>query len=215
MQTMAASLDAETVLRWLHDCAQVYQQHKDELTALDSAIGDGDHGANMARGFAAVDGKLDGLTGKDIGAVFKAVAMTLITTVGGASGPLYGTFFLRAAEKAAGKTTLEPQDLYDAFHHGLEGLMARGKAHVGEKTMVDALAPAIDALKPLGNDTLSAALDRAVEATKKGAASAVPLVATKGRASYLGDRSANHADPGCASSVLLLETLREAARAAG
>jgi dihydroxyacetone kinase-like protein len=215
MQTMAASLDTETILRWLHDCARVYAGHKDELTALDSAIGDGDHGANMARGFTAVDAKLESLRGRDIGAVFKAVAMTLISTVGGASGPLYGTFFLRAAEKTAGKTTLEPQDLYAAFQHGLEGLMARGKAQVGEKTMVDALVPAVEALKPLDNDTLSAALDRAVEAVKKGAESAVPLVATKGRASYLGERSANHADPGCASSVLLLETLREAARAAG
>ena len=140
--------------------------------------------------------------------------MTLISTVGGASGPLYGTFFLKAAEKAAGKSALDPQELFDAFHHGLDGLMARGKAVVGEKTMVDALVPAIDALKPLEHDTLSAALDRAVAAAQKGADSALPLVAKKGRASYLGERSANHADPGCASSVLLLESLREAARSA-
>ena len=214
MQAVAASLDTETVLRWLHDCAGVYVAHKDELTALDSAIGDGDHGANMARGFTAVDAKLADLHGKDLGTVFKTVAMTLISTVGGASGPLYGTFFLKAAEKAAGKSALEPQELFDAFHHGLDGLMVRGKAVVGEKTMVDALVPAIDALKPVEHGTLSAALDRAVAAAQKGAASAVPLVARKGRASYLGERSANHADPGCASSVLLLESLREAARSA-
>jgi dihydroxyacetone kinase-like protein len=214
MQTVAASLDTETVLRWLRDCARVFVAHKDELTALDSAIGDGDHGANMARGFTAVDTKLDGLKGKDLGTVFKTVAMTLISTVGGASGPLYGTFFLKAAESAVGKTALDPQELFDAFHHGLDGLMTRGKAVVGEKTMVDALLPAIDALKPIDHDTLSAALDRAVAAAQKGADTAVPLVAKKGRASYLGERSANHADPGCASSVLLLESLREAARSA-
>jgi dihydroxyacetone kinase-like protein len=212
MQTMAATLEAETILRWLRDCAGVFVAHTDELTALDSAIGDGDHGANMARGFTAVEKKLDGLKDKDLGTVFKTVAMTLISTVGGASGPLYGTFFLKAAEKAAGQTALDPQQLFDAFHHGLDGLMARGKAAVGEKTMVDALVPAIAALRPLEHDTLCAALDRAVTAAQKGAASAVPLVATKGRASYLGERSAHHADPGCASSVLLLESLREAAR---
>jgi dihydroxyacetone kinase-like protein len=211
---MTASLEAETVLRWLRDCAGIFVAHKDELTALDSAIGDGDHGANMARGFTAVDKKLDGLKGSDLGAVFKTVAMTLISTVGGASGPLYGTFFLKAAEKAAGKAALDPQELFDAFQHGLDGLMARGKAVVGEKTMVDALVPAIAALKPIDHDSISAALDRAVAAAQKGAASAVPLVATKGRASYLGERSANHPDPGCASSVLLLQSLREAARAA-
>jgi dihydroxyacetone kinase-like protein len=214
MQTMSASLDTDTVLRWLRDCARVFATHKDELTALDSAIGDGDHGANMARGFTAVDAKLDGLKGKDLGTVFKTVAMTLISTVGGASGPLYGTFFLKAAEKAAGKNALEPRELFDVFRHGLDGLMARGKAVVGEKTMVDALVPAIEALQPLEHDTLSAALDRAVAAAQQGAASALPLVATKGRASYLGERSANHADPGCASSVLLFESLREAARSA-
>jgi dihydroxyacetone kinase-like protein len=212
MQAMTVSLEAEAVLRWLHDCAGIFVAHKDELTALDSAIGDGDHGANMARGFTAVDKKLDGLKGADLGTVFKTVAMTLISTVGGASGPLYGTFFLKAAEKAAGKTALDPQELFDAFHHGLDGLMARGKAVVGEKTMVDALVPAIAALRPLEHDSVSAALDRAVAAAQKGAESAVPLVATKGRASYLGERSAHHADPGCASSVLLLKSLREAAR---
>jgi dihydroxyacetone kinase-like protein len=214
MQTMAPSLDAETVLRWLRDAARVFAAHKDELTALDSAIGDGDHGANMARGFTAVDAKLDSLKDKDLGTVFKTVAMTLISTVGGASGPLYGTFFLKAAEKAAGKNALEPQELFDVFRHGLDGLMARGKAVVGEKTMVDALVPAIEALQPREHDTLSTALDRAVAAARRGAESAVPLVAKKGRASYLGERSANHPDPGCASAVLLLESLREAARSA-
>jgi dihydroxyacetone kinase-like protein len=208
------TLSAETVLRWLQNCADTYAQHKEELTQLDAAIGDADHGANMARGFTAVQGKLAGLHDQDLGTVFKTVAMTLISTVGGASGPLYGTFFLQAVAGANGKTDLTHDELVSVFSAGLQGLMHRGKAVVGDKTMVDALAPAIEALKPMGNDSLSAALDRAVAAAQKGAESTVPLVAKKGRASYLGERSANHADPGCASSVLLLESLREAARSA-
>jgi phosphoenolpyruvate---glycerone phosphotransferase subunit DhaL len=168
----------------------------------------------MNRGFHAVQGKLAELKDKDIGAIFKAVAMTLISTVGGASGPLYGTLFLQAAVSTAGKTTLTQEDLATALNAGLHGLMNRGKAVVGEKTMVDALVPALEALKPVANDSLSAALDRAVAAARKGADSVIPLVAHKGRASYLGERSAGHKDPGAESSVLLLEALQQAARSA-
>ena len=207
---IANSLDVETVLHWLQNCADTYVKHKDELTELDAAIGDADHGANMTRGFNAVQGKLDGLKDKDIGTIFKTVAMTLISTVGGASGPLYGTFFLQAGGGAGGKTTLTHQEVVSAFEAGLQGLMNRGKAVVGEKTMVDALVPALEALKPVEQDALPAALDRAVVAAKKGADSTVPLVAKKGRASYLGERSAGHLDPGAASSVLLLEALQQA-----
>jgi len=211
MQTMALhSLTAETVLQWLQNCATTYEQHKDELTQLDAAIGDADHGANMARGFTAVRGKLADLKDKDIGAIFKTTAMTLISTVGGASGPLYGTFFLQAAAATGAKMTLSQDELVSAFNAGLTGLKNRGKASVGEKTMVDALVPAIEALKPVGDDSLSAALDRAVAAAQKGADSTTPLVAKKGRASYLGERSANHLDPGAASTVLLLEALQQA-----
>lgn len=206
----ANSLDVETVLHWLQNCADTYVKHKDELTELDAAIGDADHGANMARGFTAVQGKLDGLKDKDIGTIFKTVAMTLISTVGGASGPLYGTFFLQAGGGSGGKMTLTHQEVVSAFAAGLQGLMNRGKAVVGEKTMVDALVPALEALKPVGQDSLPVALDRAVAAAKKGADSTVPLVAKKGRASYLGERSAGHLDPGAASSVLLLEALQQA-----
>ena len=206
------SLSAETVLHWLQNCAETYEQHKDELTQLDAAIGDADHGANMARGFTAVQGKLADLQGKDIGTIFKAVAMTLISTVGGASGPLYGTFFLQAAVGASGKTALTHQEFVSVFGAGLQGLMRRGKAVIGEKTMVDALMPAYEALKPIEHDSLSAALDRAVNAAQKGADFTVPLVAKKGRASYLGERSAGHLDPGAASSVLLLEALQQAVR---
>jgi dihydroxyacetone kinase-like protein len=206
----ANSIDSKTVLHWLQNCAETYLQHKDELTELDAAIGDADHGANMARGFTAVQGKLAGLQDKDIGTVFKTVAMTLISTVGGASGPLYGTFFLQAVAGANGKAALTHEELSAVFSAGLQGLMNRGKAVVGEKTMVDALVPALESLKPVENDSLPAALDRAVAAAKKGADSTIPLVAKKGRASYLGERSAGHLDPGAASSVLLLEALQKA-----
>jgi dihydroxyacetone kinase-like protein len=157
-----------------------------------------------------VKGKLGELKGKDIGAIFKTTAMTLISSVGGASGPLYGTFFLQAAVGANGKKELSHAEVFTAFEAGLKGLMSRGKAAVGEKTMIDALAPALAALKPQGADSLAEALDRAVLAVKKGADSTIPLVATKGRASYLGERSAGHLDPGARSSVLLLEALQQA-----
>jgi len=208
----ANSLSAETVLQWLKNCAETYGRHKDELTQLDAAIGDADHGENMVRGFNAVEAGRDELQGKDIGTIFKAVAMTLISTVGGASGPLYGTFFLQAAVGASGKTALTHQEFVSVFGAGLQGLMRRGKAVIGEKTMVDALMPAYEALKPIEHDSLSAALDRAVNAAQKGADFTVPLVAKKGRASYLGERSAGHLDPGAASSVLLLEALQQAVR---
>jgi dihydroxyacetone kinase-like protein len=206
----ANTLTAETVIRWLENCAKTFQAKKDELTQLDAAIGDADHGANMARGFNAVTGKLSGMKGQDIGGIFKTVAMTLISTVGGASGPLYGTFFLMSANGANGKKELSAAELSAVFNAGLQGLMNRGKAVVGEKTMVDALVPAVEALKPTGDDSLGDALARAVEAARKGADSTVPLVAKKGRASYLGERSAGHLDPGAASSVLLLEALQKA-----
>jgi dihydroxyacetone kinase-like protein len=208
-------LTADMVLRWMQNSADTFDSHKDELTQLDAAVGDADHGANMARGFTAVRSKLGELKEKDIGAIFKTVAMTLISTVGGASGPLYGTFFLQAANGANGKSELPAREVASVFASGLQGLMNRGKAAVGEKTMVDALVPAIEALKPAENDSLADALDRAVAAAKKGADSTVPLVARKGRASYLGERSAGHLDPGAASSVLLLEALQQAVRARG
>jgi dihydroxyacetone kinase-like protein len=212
MPTMTEiSITPAILLRWLELCAATFQKHKDELTELDAVIGDADHGANMARGFTAVQGKLASLEGKDIGTIFKTVAMTLISTVGGASGPLYGTFFLQASIPTAGKTSLTHEEFFLAFQAGLQGLMNRGKASVGEKTMVDALVPAIAALKPGSADSLTQALANAVEAARKGADSTIPLVAKKGRASYLGERSAGHKDPGATSSVLLLAALQEAA----
>ncbi len=206
---MAADfLTADMVLRWMQNGADTFVAHKDELTELDAAIGDADHGANMARGFTAVKAKLGELQGKDIGVIFKTVAMTLISTVGGASGPLYGTFFLQAAGGANGKAELNAKEFYAVFQAGLQGLISRGKAAVGDKTMIDALVPAVEALQPAHGGSLADALDRAIAAAKQGAASTVPLVARKGRASYLGERSAGHMDPGAASSVLLLGALK-------
>ncbi len=194
----------------MQNSVESFELNKDELTKLDAAIGDADHGANMARGFKAVAGKLTDLKTKDIGVIFKTVAMTLISTVGGASGPLYGTLFLQAANGANGKFELSQEELHSVLSAGLQGLMNRGKAAPGEKTMVDALVPALQALKPQAEDTLVAGIARAVAAAKVGANTTIPLVATKGRSSYLGARSAGHLDPGAASTVLLLEALQKA-----
>ena len=196
--TMAAnSLTAEAVLRWLQNCAETFRQHKDELTQLDAAIGDADHGANMARGFTAVKGKLGELKDKDIGAIFKTVAMTLISTVGGASGPLYGTFFLQAAGGANGKTELTHAELSTVFNAGLQGLMNRGKAAVGEKTMVDALVPALEALKPAGATIPSGRARRAPSPPRR-KAPIRPCRSSPRRAAPVisGERSAGHLDPG-------------------
>ena len=202
------TLTAANALRWIEASSAVLDEKKGTLTELDSAIGDGDHGVNMARGFQAVKAKLSTVPANDIGALFKLVAMTLISTTGGASGPLYGTFFLKAAAPTAGKAELTTAELGAAFQAGLAGVVALGKAAVGDKTMVDALTPAIAALTTSANgEPLSAALARAVEAARKGVDATVPMVARKGRASYLGERSVGHADPGASSSLLLFETL--------
>jgi dihydroxyacetone kinase-like protein len=176
------------------------------LSDLDSPIGDADHGINMDRGFSAVIDRLPGVAGADAGTVFKTVGMTLVSTVGGASGPLYGTAFLRAGMALAGKQELQPADVQAALEAALEGIQARGRAQRGEKTMVDALAPAVDALRDAfaaGRD-IPAALGAAANAAETGAAATTPMLATKGRASYLGERSIGHQDPGATSMALLL-----------
>jgi dihydroxyacetone kinase-like protein len=206
------SISSQNLERWLRSCAEVFAAHKDELTELDAAIGDGDHGANMARGFAAVPPKLDALAGKEIDGLFRTTAMTLISNVGGASGPLYGTFFLQAARPAAEKLQLTIPELCACFAAGLAAIVHLGKAMLGDKTMIDALTPALAALHPKNGDSVSAALDRAVAAARAGAEATIPLVARKGRASYLGERSAGHKDPGAASSALLLGALAEAVK---
>jgi dihydroxyacetone kinase-like protein len=179
------------------------------LTSLDAAIGDADHGTNMDRGFKAVLEKLPTVAEADIGTILKTVGTTLVSTVGGASGPLYGTAFLRAGMALAGKQDLEPADLVTGLAAAVEGIMARGKAQRGEKTMVDALGPALDALqaKVAAGASQDEALQAAVAAAEAGMTTTIPMLATKGRASYLGERSVGHQDPGATSAALLLRTM--------
>ena len=188
---------------------------RDELTQLDSDIGDADHGINMDRGFTAARARVAELDADaDLGAVAKAVGMTLISTVGGASGPLYGTFFLRLAATFGDRAEADVELLGSALRAGLEGLVQRGKAELDDKTMVDAVAPAVDAYEGAAGGGLDAALEAAAAAAAAGRDRVTPLVARKGRASYLGERSANHQDPGATSSTIMLEALRDAVAAA-
>lgn len=192
---------------WIRAFAATAAANKVYLTELDSAIGDADHGINMNRGMQAVLGKIDGIgETDDIGALLKTVGMTLVSTVGGASGPLYGTLFLRMGTAAAGKSELSADDWAAALAAGLAGVQTRGKAELGDKTMVDALTPAVDALQAALADgaAFDDALRRSAEAAEGGMKATIPLVARKGRASYLGERSAGHQDPGATSSWLLV-----------
>ncbi len=198
----------DAVVAWLKTIAATIAENKQYLTELDSAIGDADHGINMDRGFQAVVGKLDSAPGNDIGALFKTVGMTLVSTVGGAGGPLYGTFFLQFGAAMAGKTELTTEDWAAALDSAVSGVQARGKAELGDKTMLDALIPARDAFADAAAEgaELPAALLRSADAAEHGMTATIPLVARKGRASYLGERSAGHQDPGATSSALLLRT---------
>jgi dihydroxyacetone kinase-like protein len=202
------SVSRDAVLDWIKRYAAVINVNKDFLTQLDSAIGDADHGVNMDRGFQAVLTKLPGVADKDIGTVLKTVGMTLVSTVGGASGPLYGTMFMQMGTATAGKLELTLADWVVVLKAGLDGVLMRGKANPGDKTMVDCLTPALVSLKEAaeGGASLSEALRKSVEAAEQGMLATTPLVARKGRASYLGERSAGHQDPGATSSHLLLKT---------
>jgi len=199
------------VVAWIEALQKVYHAQKAFLTELDSAIGDADHGINLDRGFTAVKAELENTPPPDLSAALKTTAMTLIKTVGGASGPLYGTFFLRASTACAGKTDLQAADLVTLFEVGLEGIVQRGKAQVGDKTMVDVLTPAVAMMK----QTLQAGADvqqilqQGVAAAEQGMQATIPLQAKKGRASYLGARSIGHQDPGATSAYLLMKTACE------
>ncbi|WP_423225205.1 dihydroxyacetone kinase subunit DhaL [Candidatus Amarolinea aalborgensis] len=205
------TISRQDALEWIKSVANVLTENKDYLTELDSAIGDADHGANMFRGFQAVLAKLPGVTDKDIGTIFKTVGMTLVSTVGGASGPLYGTFFMQAGTASAGKQELTAADWGAALEAAVNGVVMRGKAVLGDKTMVDALTPALEAFKDAvaENVTIGMALGRSVQAAEEGMKATIPLVARKGRASYLGERSAGHQDPGATSSYLILKCAAE------
>ncbi len=204
-------LTSDQMIKWLERFAALLAENKDHLTQLDSAIGDADHGANMDRGFKAVLGKKTEFQGKDIATVFKTVAMTLISTVGGASGPLYGTFFLQAGLLAAGKSSISAEEFGALLEKGLNGVIQRGKANPGDKTMIDAMQPAIEAYQKAvqGGESLDGALKKAAESSRKGMKATIPLVAKKGRASYLGERSAGHQDPGSTSTALLFQAAAE------
>jgi dihydroxyacetone kinase-like protein len=192
---------------WVRRFAELVAEHRADLTELDSAIGDADHGINMDRGMQAVIEKLDASPVGAADELFKSVGMTLVSSVGGASGPLYGTFFLRFGTACGPSQELSGEDVVKAFRAGVEGLVARGKPELGDKTMFDAFHPALDALDDaIGHGVAPAdAFTTAWEAACSGRDDTIPMVARKGRASYLGERSAGHQDPGATSAALLFE----------
>jgi phosphoenolpyruvate---glycerone phosphotransferase subunit DhaL len=189
---------------WIVRFADEMATHRTELTQLDTAIGDGDHGTNMDRGMRKAVERLDSLEDGDIGASLKAVGMALVSSVGGAAGPLYGTLFMQMGSTTAGRSELDLAGFADALDAGVQGVRARGKAEPGDKTMVDALMPALEALRNGGD------LAAAADAAEQGMKATIPLVARKGRASYLGPRSEGHQDPGATSTYLLLRSAAEA-----
>jgi dihydroxyacetone kinase-like protein len=204
-----AVITLDQLTGWLRRFHGLVIKNQAELTELDSAIGDADHGINMARGMTAVIDKLDSAQPVRANDLFKTAAMTLVMSVGGASGPLYGTFFLRFAGAAGPDIELDAEALHMALRAGLTGVVERGKAEPGDKTMVDALSPALEAMEAVikkGGD-LVAAVMAARDAAAAGRDATVPMVARKGRASYLGERSAGHMDPGAASMSLLFDAL--------
>jgi len=193
-------IDVDELKSWLQEFARLIAEHRTELSELDAAIGDGDHGTNMDRGMQAA---VANLAGETVGDLIKQVGMTLVSTVGGASGPLYGTFFLRFATTAGGVTELDARQFAAAMRAGLDGVVARGKAEPEDKTMFDALAPAVAALEQ-GSAVLRDTLDAAADAADKGRDATIEMLARKGRASYLGERSIGHQDPGATSAALLV-----------
>ena len=202
------SVGHDDVVRWVSAFAEAIAENKEYLTALDAAIGDADHGINMNRGMQSVMAKLQAGNPEDIGALLKTVGMALVSSVGGAGGPLYGTFFLQLGSKAIGKDELTDDDWVAMLAAAVEGVQGRGKAEPNDKTMVDALIPARDALAAAvaAGEPFADALHASAAAAEEGMKATIPLVARKGRASYLGERSAGHQDPGATSSWLLLKT---------
>ncbi|GAA0565927.1 dihydroxyacetone kinase subunit DhaL [Paractinoplanes ferrugineus] len=199
-------VDTDALHAWIREFARLVEQHQDLLTELDSAIGDADHGANLHRGMSAVVEVLRAETPSTPAELFKRTGMTLVSTVGGASGPLYGTAFLRMSATAGEAETLDAGDLAKILRAALEGVVTRGKAQAGDKTMYDALAPAVRALEEAvgTGQPLAEALDAAARAAERGREATTAMIARKGRASYLGERSAGHPDPGATSVTYLV-----------
>ena len=198
----------EQVREWIRQFAGAVAEHRQELVRLDTAIGDGDHGTNLDRGMRKALEQLNATDPGDIGADLKAVGMALISSVGGAAGPLYGTLFIRMAATTAGRSELDLAGWTAALEAGVEGVRARGKAEPGDKTMIDALLPAVAALRAGGD--AAGALDAAARAAEEGMKGTIPMEARRGRASYLGPRSVGHQDPGATSSYLLVRAAAEA-----
>jgi phosphoenolpyruvate---glycerone phosphotransferase subunit DhaL len=204
-------ITAAHVIRFIERSATTIKAQRDYLTQLDSAIGDADHGVNLDRGFSMVLTKLPGVANKDIGAILKTVGTTLVSTVGGASGPLYGTAFLRASVATGNRFEIGLSDLVAALEAALEGIQSRGKSTRGEKTMIDVIGPGIDALRAAiaADEDPQSALRMGLAACEAGMRATIPMLATKGRASYLGERSIGHQDPGATSAFLIAQALVE------
>ena len=207
------ALTKPQVVDWLMRCGEVFSRERDFLTQLDTEIGDADHGLNMNRGFNKVVEKLPSVADKDIGFILKNTGMTLLSSVGGASGPLFGTFFIRAAQAANAKQSLDLTELHQVMQEGVEGVVMRGKAEPGDKTMCDVWWPVVESLGQSAQQNLSVAeaLQRAADSAERAVESTITMQARKGRASYLGERSIGHQDPGATSVMLMMKTLAEVA----
>ncbi|BEM84221.1 dihydroxyacetone kinase subunit DhaL [Serratia marcescens] len=207
------ALTKQQVVNWLMRCGEVFSRERDFLTRLDTEIGDADHGLNMNRGFNKVVEKLPSVADKDIGFILKNTGMTLLSSVGGASGPLFGTFFIRAAQAANAKQSLDLAELQQMMQEGVEGVVMRGKAEPGDKTMCDVWWPVVESLGQSAQQNLSVseALQRAADSAERAVESTITMQARKGRASYLGERSIGHQDPGATSVMLMMKTLAEVA----
>jgi dihydroxyacetone kinase-like protein len=205
------TISKDKMIAWLAKLSGVMKDNKEFLTELDAAIGDADHGINMDRGFGKVLEKLPSVKEKDLGTILRTVGMTLMSSVGGASGPLYGTFFMKAGMALDGKEEIDAPGLVIFLKAGIEGILQRGRAERGDKTMYDVWAPVLDTVEAAvdGGATVKEVLAGGVEAAEKGVQDTIPLQARKGRASYLGERSIGHRDPGAVSSYLMIRTLQE------
>ncbi|MCR2033106.1 dihydroxyacetone kinase subunit DhaL [Anaerofustis stercorihominis] len=199
----------EKLIKLINDIADKIEENKDYLTDLDSAIADGDHGINMARGFSAVKEKLRTVEDKDCGTILKTVGMTLVSTVGGAAGPLYGTAFMKAGMAVQGKEEISGEDFIKMMEEAINGVKMRGKSEAGEKTMLDSMIPAYDAFKEGLNGGAKSAMEKALKASADGVEYTKTIKATKGRASYIGDRSIGHQDPGATSFTYIMECIND------
>jgi len=205
------TISRDQLIAWLQKLAGVMKDNKDFLTELDAAIGDADHGINMDRGFGRVLEKLPSVKEKDLGTILKTVGMTLMSSVGGASGPLYGTFYMKAGMALAGKEEIDAPHLLALLKAGIEGILQRGRPERGDKTLYDVWAPVLETVEAAINNGASVkdAVAKAAEAAEKGVQDTIPLQARKGRASYLGERSIGHRDPGAMSSCLMIQALHD------